>query len=119
MTDLLRVRVLMTARHCIIHCYGEIDDSSAPELRATIDHLITSGTRRLIMDLDAVSFMGSSGLNTLVHVVNKLGPGSVSVVVRNPHIRRLFSITALDHVFPLYDSIGAAVHAAPEDIQPC
>lgn len=108
----------ITARHTVIRCGGEIDLWSAPELLATIDHLVTRGTRRLIVDLDAVSFMGSSGLNTLARVVNRLGPGSVSVVVSNSHIRRLFSITALDRVFPLYASMDAAVQAATRDIQP-
>ena len=48
---------------------GDVDAHTAPELRAHLLELLRSGDRHLVVDLDGVEFMDSSGLGVLVAVV--------------------------------------------------
>jgi anti-sigma B factor antagonist len=95
----------------VISVSGEIDLSTVPGLRTEINALITGGARQLLLDLEAVTFMDSSGLNLLVGVVKLLGSGSVGVISAKPTIRRIFSISGLDQVIPIYASVAAALEA--------
>lgn len=42
--------------------HGELDCSSAPQLRARIRDTLTGGTTTLILDLAGISFLGAAGL---------------------------------------------------------
>jgi hypothetical protein len=75
MTNLFKVHVMRLQRHAIMRCWGEIDILRVPILEATIDDLITIGSRRPIADLRAVTFMDCSRLNALAREVNQLTSG--------------------------------------------
>jgi len=113
--QLIRVEATVVDGHPVLAVSGEIDISSAPVLRAAIDGLLADGVRQLIVDLDGVRFMDSTALNVLISVVKKLGPGSLRVVASQAHIRRIFSISGIDKVTPLFDSVADAVIAAPDE----
>ena len=53
-------------------------------------------------------------LGVLLGAVKRLRPagGTVSVVCRDPHIRRIFEITLLDRIFTLYPDRQSAVDGA-------
>jgi anti-sigma B factor antagonist len=112
MTEPITLQVTKVAGHAVVAVSGEIDISSVPDMRAAIDAVLTDGTRQLIVDLDGVRFMDSTGLNLLIGVVKQLGPGTLGVVANRSSIRRIFSISGIDQVIPLYESVAAAVEAA-------
>jgi anti-anti-sigma factor len=116
-TGPIDLQVTFAERYAVVAVSGEIDISSAPALRDAIDEAIASGAALLIVDLDAVAFMDSSGLNALIGATKRLRPGALRVVAGQTHIRRIFSITGTDKVIPVFDCVDAAVGAATE-IQP-
>ncbi|MFI5494548.1 STAS domain-containing protein [Actinoplanes sp. NPDC051859] len=79
-----------------LRCVGEIDQSSVPCFAAALDAALP-GRRLVEVDLSQVTFMDSSGINTLVkHRVE----GCELVVVDVPrHIRRILEITGLHQIF--------------------
>jgi anti-sigma B factor antagonist len=93
---------------------GEIDNYTAPQLRAALDAAVDGGAQRLIVDLTDTDFLDSSGLGVLVGV-SKAGPhspASLAVACPKEHLRRLFEISRLDEVIRIYSSLDAAVGPA-------
>jgi anti-sigma B factor antagonist len=112
MTEAISVQVGTAGSCAIIAVAGEIDIATVPPLRTAIDTVLRDGARRLVVDLTAVGFIDSSGLNVLVGVVRRLGPGRLGVVATQPNIRRVFGISGVDTIIPLFDSVDAATEAA-------
>lgn len=98
----------------VVTVSGEVDVYTAPQLRSALEDRIADGRTALVIDLEDVGFIDSTGLGVLVgrlKTVRKVG-GWLSVVCTSERILRLFAITGLDQVLPLHDSVESAVEAA-------
>lgn len=111
-TEQITVRVSTAGGHAVVVVHGEIDLATAPALREAIAAMIRNGTRQLIMDLEGVDFLDSTALNVLVGVVRELGPGSLGVVASKSIVRRIFALSGIESVIPVFDCLDAAVEAA-------
>lgn len=101
----------------IVTVSGEVDVYTAPQLRTALEERISAGHTALIVDLQDVGFLDSTGLGVLVgrlKAVKKVD-GWLRVVCTNERILRLFGITGLDRVIPIHDSVDTALAASPED----
>ena len=85
----------------VVHVAGEIDVYTAPVLRERLDEQISAGRRHLVVDLQGVTFMDSTGLGVLV--------GRLKLVCTSERILKVFAITGLDKVFQIFDSIDEAL----------
>lgn len=97
---------------------GEVDVYTAPQLRSAIEERIAEGQTAFVVDMQEVAFLDSTGLGVLVgrlKAVKKLD-GWLRVVCTNERILRLFGITGLDRVLPIFDTVDAALAAAPGDL---
>ena len=96
---------------------GEIDVYSAPKLREKLISLVESGSYHLIIDMEAVEFLDSTGLGVLVGGLKRVRAhdGWIDLVCTQGRILRIFRITGLSRVFNIYDSVAEAIaaHAAP------
>lgn len=94
---------------------GELDAFTSPDLRTEVHQLIESGRAdQLVVDLTAVTFLDSSALGVLVGGLRRLRQrgGELHVVQPRPTVRRIFEITSLDAIIPLYASRDEASAAA-------
>lgn len=98
----------------IIEVGGEIDVYTAPRLREAIVEAIDAGHLRLVVDVERVEFLDTTGLGVLVGALRKVraGGGSLDIVCTHPRLLKIFEITGLDKVFGLHDSVEAACTAA-------
>lgn len=94
----------------VIDVKGEVDVYTAPKLREKIVDLVTQGSYRLVVDLEGVEFMDSTGLGVLVGGLKRVKShgGTLALVCTKPKILKVFSITGLSKVFPIYDSVREA-----------
>ena len=76
---------------------GELDILTAPKLDACIDELIRGSDGDLTLDLRAVRFIDSAGLQLLLHTRRRLGRGSrkLSVICVEGPVLRLLELTRL------------------------
>jgi anti-anti-sigma factor len=107
----LSMRAVAADRYTVIEAYGEIDIASAGELRALIDSSRAGGTDQLILDLSGIRFIDSSGLNVLIGAARHFGSGSFAVIISRPGIRKIFALTGIDSVVPIFESVSDAVRA--------
>lgn len=92
---------------------GDIDVASAVTVRDALDRVIAAGHHRLVLDLGDVQFLDSTGLGVMVgrfKAVRDLG-GDMHLVCTSRRIARVLSITSLDEVFSIHDSVNSAVLA--------
>jgi anti-sigma B factor antagonist len=101
----------------IIAVGGEIDVYTAPKLRERLIGLVESGSFQLIVDMEDVEFLDSTGLGVLVGGLKRVRAhdGWIDLVCTQSRILRIFRITGLNKVFNIYDTVADAIaaHAAP------
>ena len=90
---------------------GEVDLNTAPQLKERINSLITQGHNHIVVDLERVGFMDSTGLSALVSGLMRTGEGNgeMAVVCTTPHVLRLLALTGLDQVLKVRSSVAEAV----------
>lgn len=90
---------------------GDVDVATAPRVRDQLITLLTDRRPFVVVDLDGVGFLDSTGLGVIVGVLKRartLG-GDLRLVCTQPSVRRVFEITALDRTMPLAASAEEAV----------
>ncbi len=99
--------------HMVIDVGGEIDVYTAPKLRERLVGLINEGHYRLIVNLDEVDFLDSTGLGVLVGALKRVRAqgGALRLVCSQERLLKIFRITGLSKVFPIYESLEAATTA--------
>ena len=92
---------------------GEIDVYTAPKLRDQITELVGAGSYNIVIDLEAVEFLDSTGLGVLVGGLKKVRAhdGSLDLVCTQERLLKIFRITGLTKVFPIHTSVEEAVAA--------
>jgi anti-sigma B factor antagonist len=95
----------------VLEVRGEVDVSTAPELREKLLALAEQGRTVAVVDLSDVSFVDSTALGVLVSGVKRLrsAGGDLRLVVTQPRISKVFEITGLTDVFRIYPSAEEAV----------
>lgn len=95
----------------IVTCSGELDAASAPRVAEALSPLTSVPGCDPIIDLSAVDFIDSMGLGVIVTGLKhaREAQGGVSVVVSAPRVLRVFQLTGLDAVIPLYETLADAI----------
>ncbi|GAA5177617.1 anti-sigma factor antagonist BldG [Rugosimonospora acidiphila] len=106
--------------HLVLEVAGEIDVYTAPQLRERLIALVEGGARRLIVDLDRVEFLDSTGLGVLVGALKRLRGvnGELFLVCDQERLLKIFRITGLDRVFTMYETVEAATAGSGADAAP-
>ena len=100
--------------HTIIEVGGEIDVYTAPKLRDKITELVGNGDYNLVIDMEKVDFLDSTGLGVLVGGLKKVRAhdGSLHLVCNQDRLLKIFRITGLAKVFVIHDTAEAALAAS-------
>jgi len=96
----------------VIKPHGKIvSGPKVMKLKETINKLIEKGDKELILDLDRVPFMDSTGLGVLIAAYTSLQKedGKLKLVHVDKRIKDLLTITKLLSLFDCYDSEADAV----------
>jgi anti-sigma B factor antagonist len=95
---------------CTITLDGEVDVYTAPHLKEELVALIQNGCSHVVVDLEGVGFIDSSGLGVLVSALRRAREkdGSVRIVCTRESILKIFRITGLDKVFPIFSDAAEA-----------
>lgn len=91
---------------------GEIDVYTAPRLRDRISEVVAGGQYQLLIDLQEVDFLDSTGLGVLVGALKKTRAhgGSLELICANERLLKIFKITGLAKVFTIHASVEDGLH---------
>ncbi len=97
----------------VVAASGEIDVATAPPLRDRLLSLSSSGKPTAVVDLLGVTFLDSTALGVLVGALKRCreSGGDLPLVIGEPRILKVFEITGLTGVFPIFDSVREAVRS--------
>ena len=96
----------------VITVGGELDIATAPALRARLDAAIGAGTRRLVIDLSAISFLDSVALATIVHAKQRLPEDGRMALAVDPssYVMLVFESGGLPQVLDLVETRDQAIY---------
>ena len=87
---------------------GEINISSSPELKKSFEK---QPAAKIVVDLEKVTYIDSSGLATLVEILKKTKSqnGRLGISGMSDKVKSLFEITKLDKLFSIFKTQQDAV----------
>ena len=93
---------------------GRIDHASADSFSATISTYLAnckSGDKPLILDFSQIEYVSSIGLRALMLAARqvKAQGGQIAIAASTPMVREVFEVCRFSLVFPLFDSVDAAL----------
>ena len=95
----------------IVEVTGDIDLHQSVELRENLLTFAAEKPKATIIDMTEVGFMDSSGLATLVEILqlSRRDGGELKLVGVQGRVRSIFEISRLDSIFQIYDSEAEAM----------
>jgi anti-sigma B factor antagonist len=111
----LGIDVRRVDSHAVVDVKGEIDVYTAPKLRENLIELVSEGSYNVVVNLEGVDFLDSTGLGVLVGALKRVRAhdGTLSLVCTQDKILKIFKITGLTKVFEIHDSVDEATQATP------
>ena len=85
----------------VLSVQGEVDVYTAPQFREQLIQLVDQGQRSILVDLEGVEFLDSTGLGVLVGALKhaRTSGGDIAIEGAKTHVWKVFQITGLDKVF--------------------
>ncbi|NDC82115.1 anti-sigma factor antagonist [bacterium] len=91
---------------------GEIDVYTCPKLHKVLTEIVASGSPKVVLDLENVHYIDSTGLGTIAHAARTLSKsdGHLNVVCNRPQVRKIFEISGLSSKnISLFDEAAKAL----------
>ena len=97
--------------YIILSLQGILNASSAPMLKSYVAGL--PDTQSIVVDLENIEFLDSSGLGVLVGIARKKKTSNavVKLARMNERVKKVFEITQAYTLFDIYDDVSAAAEA--------
>ena len=85
--------------------------ATAPKLRQHVQKVTARAPQGLVLDLDNVDFIDSTGLGVMVGAAKRMRivGGGFRIVCNQKHLNELFALTRLDAVFELFETLDECV----------
>lgn len=96
-------------RMSVIEAEGELDLSGAPNLKWVLLDALESASKTVMLDLSLLTFIDSTALGVLVSVNRRLAHGRLAIACPHEKVRRIFELSGIDGVLPLFDSAAEAL----------
>jgi len=91
---------------------GRIAADVAPRFKARLAEYVGTGNHSIVLDLQAVTFIDSSGLGALISSLKAMGKnGGLVICAATGAVASMFKLTRMDKVFRMYPSQEAALSA--------
>jgi anti-sigma B factor antagonist len=97
----------------IVTVSGELDLALCSKLTPELNAALRSAARAIVIDLEAVSLVDSSGIALLLNAFRRLDHAGRQLAIACPmgSPRRAFELTALDRQLPMYETRQDALAA--------
>lgn len=107
---MLKINTSQRDSATILEIYGEIDLYSSPEVRKVLLQLVNDKTAVIIVNLNGVTYIDSSGVATLVEGLQEMEKYSGKLKLTNLRdaVRHVFELSSLDKIFEIHNTVEGA-----------
>ena len=93
-----------------IELIGRLDAVSSGEIQDQLMNLSASGNNKMLICMDNVDYISSSGLRAFLAVAKKNGSdGFLKFCCLQPSVKEVFTISGFNTIFNIYDSKEEAI----------
>jgi anti-anti-sigma factor len=95
----------------VVRIEGRFEFGTRNDYKRLIGQIVQEGHLRLVLNLEAVTFLDSSALGLLLLTDQnfKLKKGNFSLVKPTGYVRQVIELANLPRVIPVYDSVDEAI----------
>lgn len=104
----------------VIDVAGELDIYTSPKLKSAIHQVLADRQTRVIVNLLQATYLDSTALSVLTAAQRqaRAAGGNLGLIYDHPLIEKVFAITSLRDVFPIFRTEAEAVAAARRWAEP-
>ena len=97
----------------VVNVSGDIDIDTSPDMKRSFDKDIVKSGRKVVINLQDVNYIDSSGLATLVEILKNLRAHGSELKLCNlsVKVKGLFEITKLDKLFKIFSNENEAANS--------
>lgn len=94
----------------LVRIEGEVDVYTSIDLKKELTKLVESDQKNIIIDLENVNYMDSSGLGVLVALLKELKKigGELKLISLPVSVKKIFDLTRLTKFFNIYNNLDEA-----------
>lgn len=109
----MEIQVSEQEKAQVLACTGRMDAQVSGLLKERIQELLDQGATRIVMDLEGLEFLDSSGLGALVSCLRRIKEkkGEIKLAGLRPEVRSIFEITRVSRLFQICETVEEAVKA--------
>lgn len=95
----------------IVDVEGDMDLYNAHILKDEVNRLIGQGVDKIVINLEKVNYIDSSGVGALIHIYTSIKRNSFSLRIANVHgsVAKVIKLTKLMGYFPIVEDVNTAL----------
>jgi anti-anti-sigma factor len=107
------VKTISCNNTLIVHIRGGLTFMTAEDFRIYIETQIDKGENRFLIEMSALTYIDSEGIETLMRISKMMQKSGCDLVLTNlqPLLRSIFKLKKLDLLFAIYDTEEAGLKA--------
>jgi len=93
-----------------------IDSDTAGVLEETLNSLVAAGSKKILCDFSATTYISSAGLRVLLSVTKTLvrSQGRIALCTLRPNVIEVFKIAGFNQIFQIYPTREPAIKVLSE-----
>jgi anti-sigma B factor antagonist len=101
----------------VVHVTGSLTSFEVGGLRTTISGLLKQGRKKIVLNLEGLQYLDSSGIGELVrnYMTVIKADGEMKVVGLKPKVEEIFKVTQLHQIFQEFQDEAEALESFPEN----
>lgn len=111
----LDIRIMRKGGVAVVGLCGDVDKYTCLRLRRTILDLVENGERQIVIGMENVEYIDSSGLGSLVggYLSVSRQNGELAISGASPRVRKALAVTGLSSLIPLLDDEQITLSSLP------
>lgn len=97
----------------IVDLIGKLDTVTSPEAEAKINELLTAGAQKMVLNLEGIDYLSSSGLRVFLGAAKKMMATGGKVVLCNPNslVKEILHHSGFDTIIGVESSLEEAINS--------
>jgi anti-anti-sigma factor len=107
----MQTRVEKSDGVAVVVIEGRVDGTTASDLGQVLHDVVAAGDSRLVLDLEAVEYVGSAGLREFVTALKKATQqdGDLRLASPNERVTAILELSGLSSILAIHSTRGDAV----------